>query len=158
MRASQNDVPCGAGRHGFQTNRRASAKPLQMPDMKHPIDTTFPDSKISEAFLEFAEPILGKEGEEGIQIVRLPPRSPNMWRSRFTLNSRLPPKRNVPRAAPIRPKRTSEANDSQHPAVSDFSWHSSRATARTSPERVRSVPSGRLPTLVAVAHGRGGES
>jgi len=34
-----------------------------MPDMKHRIDTTFPDSKISATFLEFAEPILVKEGE-----------------------------------------------------------------------------------------------
>lgn len=29
--------------------------------MKQPIDVTFPDSKISVTFLDFAEPILGKE-------------------------------------------------------------------------------------------------
>jgi hypothetical protein len=31
--------------------------------MKHPINITFPDSKISETFLEFAEPILCNEGD-----------------------------------------------------------------------------------------------
>lgn len=30
--------------------------------MKHPIDSRFPESKISEMFLKFAEPILGNEG------------------------------------------------------------------------------------------------
>lgn len=29
--------------------------------MKHPIDSPFPETKISETFLEFAEPILGTE-------------------------------------------------------------------------------------------------
>jgi hypothetical protein len=29
--------------------------------MKHPIDSPFPESKISETFLKFAEPILGNE-------------------------------------------------------------------------------------------------
>ena len=31
--------------------------------MKHPIDSPFPESKISEIFLKFAEPILGNESD-----------------------------------------------------------------------------------------------
>ena len=37
--------------------------PRTKPDMKQPIATAFPDSKISETFLKFAEPLLGKEAE-----------------------------------------------------------------------------------------------
>ncbi len=34
-----------------------------MPDMKQPIDITFPDAKISASFLDFAEPILSREDD-----------------------------------------------------------------------------------------------
>lgn len=34
---------------------------MKLLDMKHPLDSPFPESKISETFLQFAEPILGNE-------------------------------------------------------------------------------------------------